>query len=103
MLGLLFSLAVLAQSKRVTGKVTSSDDGSSLPGVSVQVKGTTRGTQTNNDGNFAIDASANETLIFSFIGMQSSEVAVGGKSVVNVTLANDGVQLEQLVVVGRCV
>ncbi|AFK04192.1 TonB-dependent receptor plug [Emticicia oligotrophica DSM 17448] len=100
MLGLFLSLAVLAQSKRVTGKVSSSDDGSALPGVSVQVKGTTRGTQTNNDGNFAIDVTANETLIFSFIGMQTTEVPVGSKSVINVTLANDGVQLEQLVVVG---
>ncbi|MBC7570826.1 MAG: carboxypeptidase-like regulatory domain-containing protein, partial [Spirosoma sp.] len=50
LLSLLFCLPVLAQDVSVSGRVTSSEDGSTLPGVSVQVKGTTRGTTTNSDG-----------------------------------------------------
>lgn len=81
-LGLLFLVGLsesFAQSKKVTGKVTSADDGSGLPGVSVLVKGTTKGTQTDFNGAYSIEVASNQTLVFTFIGMQSEEVAVGSK------------------------
>jgi len=102
LLGLmLFSIlnVAFAQS-RVSGTVTSSDDGSAIPGVTVQVKGTNKGTQTDVNGKFSIEASSNEVLQFSFIGLMPKEVAVGNKSTINVTLENDERQLEQLVVIG---
>jgi TonB-dependent starch-binding outer membrane protein SusC len=102
-LGLLFFMGFsesLAQSRKITGKVTSVEDGSALPGVTVQVKSTTRGTQTDANGAFSIEAASNETLVFTFIGMTPSEISVGNKSIINVTLSNDDQQLEQLVVIG---
>ena len=62
-----------AQEKTITGTVTSASDGLSLPGVNVIVKGTTRGVQTDFDGNYSIKASAGETLVFSFIGFKNLE------------------------------
>jgi len=84
----------------VTGKVTSSDDGSTLPGVNVLEKGTTNGTVTDADGNFKITVSANATLVFTFVGFTSQEVAVGSQSSVNVTLVSDVTALSEVVVVG---
>jgi len=68
LLGIFASLAVLAQGKKITGKVTSSD-GTTLPGVTVKVKETSKGTQTDIDGNYMIDAVSDNTLVFSFVGM----------------------------------
>jgi TonB-linked SusC/RagA family outer membrane protein len=98
LLFLFVSLTTFAQTKKVTGKVTSADDGSSLPGVGVQVKGTTKGTQTNIDGDYSIDVPANATLTFSYIGMETQNIAVGNKSTINVSLANDSKQLSEVVV-----
>jgi TonB-linked SusC/RagA family outer membrane protein len=89
-----------AQSKRITGKVTSAEDGSALPGVTVQVKSTTRGTQTNTDGTYSIEASPTETLAFSFIGLQPFETVVGNRSTIDVTMANSDRFLNEIVVVG---
>jgi hypothetical protein len=62
---------VSAQTTQITGKVTSSEDGTALPGVSILIKGTTRGTVTNLNGDYAIDVSQDATtLVFSFIGMK---------------------------------
>ncbi|MCP9757640.1 SusC/RagA family TonB-linked outer membrane protein [Lacihabitans sp. CCS-44] len=102
-LGLLFLVglnASFAQTSKVTGKVTSADDGSGLPGVSVLVKGTTKGTQTDYNGAYSIEVASNQTLVFTFIGMQQQEVLVGAKSMIDVALQNDDNQLEQLVVIG---
>ncbi|HEV7348036.1 TonB-dependent receptor [Telluribacter sp.] len=91
----------LAQDIRVTGTVTSAEDGSALPGVSVQVKGTTRGTQTDASGAYSINVpSANSILVFSFVGMTPREETVGGRSVVNVQLAADTRALNEVVVTG---
>ncbi len=90
----------IAQSNRVTGKVTSADDGSSLPGVSVIVKGTSTGSQTDADGNFSISASAGSVLEFSFIGFVKKSVTVGNSSVINVALASDERVLQEVVVTG---
>ncbi|HEX6914097.1 MAG TPA: SusC/RagA family TonB-linked outer membrane protein [Chitinophagaceae bacterium] len=91
-----------AQDKVVTGKVTDSKDGSPLQSVSVLVKGTTRGgTQTAADGTFRISVPANATtLVFSSVGYQTQEVAIGSGAL-NVSLvATTGVDLNEVVVVG---
>lgn len=93
--------ASYAQSRTVTGTVTSVDDGSTLPGVSVMVKGTTKGTQTDADGKFRLDGvSGTETLIFSFVGFNSKEEAVGNRSIINVAIGASEGALDELVVVG---
>ncbi|GAB4028687.1 SusC/RagA family TonB-linked outer membrane protein [Spirosoma gilvum] len=100
MLTLLFCLPGFAQEITVSGQVTSSDDGSLLPGVTVQVKGTNRGTNTDAQGNYRLAASANSTLVFSFIGYTAQEVPVNNRSVVNVLLKGDTQQLSEVVVIG---
>ncbi|MBC3786673.1 SusC/RagA family TonB-linked outer membrane protein [Spirosoma utsteinense] len=97
---LLFCLPALAEDVAVSGRVTSSDDGSALPGVSVQVKGTTRGATTDANGNYRVSASANSRLVFSFIGFSSQEVAIGNRSTVNITLQADATNLGEVVVTG---
>ena len=84
----------------MNGRVTSSDDNSPLPGVSVQVKGTTRGATTDANGNYSVNAPANSRLVFSFIGFTSQEVAVGSRSTVNVILQSDATNLGEVVVTG---
>ncbi|GAB3520995.1 SusC/RagA family TonB-linked outer membrane protein [Emticicia fontis] len=86
-----------AQDVNVTGKVTA-DDGSALPGVSVVLKGTNKGTQTDADGNYKIAATKGSSLLFSFIGFETQTVAIGNMSVVNVTLKSDAAQLNEVVV-----
>ncbi len=101
LLGVIMSFAVMAQGKKITGKVTSSDDGSGLPGVSVQIKGTSKGSQTDIEGNYSIEAVAGSTLVFSFVGMNSQEVKLGSQSVVNITLEADTKQLSEVVVTAQ--
>src|SRR5690606_41843533 len=72
----------LAQ-QTVTGTVSSADDGATLPGVTIKIKNTDRGTTTNEDGIFNIEASPNDVLVFSFIGFSSLEVTVGTQASVN--------------------
>lgn len=86
-----------AQDVNVTGKVTA-DDGSALPGVSVVLQGTNKGTQTDADGNYKIAATKGSSLLFSFIGFETQTVAVGNMSVINVTLKSDAAQLNEVVV-----
>lgn len=97
-----FMLALIgqtfAQDRVVTGKVTAAEDGSPLPGVSVSVKGTSRGTSSGADGSFKISVGNGASLTFSFVGFDSKTVAVGNQSVVNVSLASNVSQLEEVVV-----
>jgi len=89
-----------AQQKTVTGKITD-NTGASLPGVTVMVKGTTIGVITDNDGNYSLTkVPQNGTLVFSFMGMKSQELAVGGKNVIDITLLSDVTDLEEVVAVG---
>ncbi|HEY0109310.1 MAG TPA: SusC/RagA family TonB-linked outer membrane protein, partial [Fibrella sp.] len=84
----------------MTGKVTEAG-GIGLPGVTVQIKGMTRGTNTDGDGSFRLtDVPAGATLIFSSIGYVSQEVAVGNRSSVNVSMAEDSKSLSEVVVTG---
>jgi TonB-linked SusC/RagA family outer membrane protein len=87
--------------KSISGKVTD-EGGASIPGASVVVKGTTIGTITDVDGKFELKVTdpANKTLAVSFIGMVGVEVPIGSKSVINVTLKNETIGVEEVVVVG---
>ena len=97
---LTFSQVFAQQGKTVKGKVIDSS-GSPLPGVSVSVKGTTSGTITGADGNYTLEIPvAAKTLVFSFVGMKSQEVAVGYQTQINVTLADEAIGLEEVVAVG---
>ena len=88
----------MAQQHAVSGKVTSADDGSSLPGVNVVVKGTQEGTITDMDGNYKIDVPESAVLKFSYIGYLDQEIEVGDKTVVNVSMNVDVKQLQEVVV-----
>ncbi len=94
-------LAGHAQERTISGKVKSAEDDTSLPGVNVIVKGTSNGTVTDADGNYklSVPAQAN-TLVFSFIGLQTMEVAIGDRTTVDVSMAMDVQQLSEVVVTG---
>ncbi len=95
------SQAVFAQERTVTGTVLSGEDKSPLPGVTVQIKGSSRGTSTDSEGKYTLaNVPDNATFVFSFIGLQNQEVAVGNRSVVDVQLTSDTKSLEEVVVVG---
>jgi TonB-linked SusC/RagA family outer membrane protein len=86
-----------AQSK-VTGTITAAEDGSGLPGVSVRIKNTTKGTQTNAMGKYSIEAKKGDVLQISFIGYTLQEVNVGNQSVLDVSLISDDRVLQEVVV-----
>ena len=83
----------------VTGTVTDAD-GQPLPGANVLVKGTTNGTQTDFDGNYTIEAGSDATLVFSYLGYSTQEIAVNGNSTINAQMSEDASQLEEVVVLG---
>jgi len=97
---LLFINTVSAQNITVKGVVTDGQDKTTIPSVSVVVKGTTTGTQTDANGNFALSAPADATLVFTYIGYTTQEIPVNNQTTINVTLASASQQLEQVVVVG---
>ena len=89
----------LAQERTVSGKVISAEDGSSIPGVNVVLKGTTNGTITDIDGNYKLTLTKQGgTLIFSFVGLLNQEINIGSRSVIDVQLASDVSELEEVVV-----
>lgn len=88
------------QQNVIKGKVTD-QSGSPLPGASIVVKGTTNGAVTNIDGLYTLtNVPANGTIVFSFIGMKSQEIQVGGKTVFNVSLVEESIGLEEVVAIG---
>lgn len=89
---------IYAQTKSISGTVTDTN-GESLPGVTVTVKGTSKGTITGIDGKYSISASASDVLLFSFIGMKSNEEAVGNRTVVNVQLEAETTDLQEVQVI----
>lgn len=97
----LVSAGAIQQRITVTGAVTSSDDGSALPGVNVVIKGTTQGTTTDADGKYSIEVpDGNATLVFSFIGYTTQEQTVSARSVIDIALVADLQELNEVVVVG---
>lgn len=95
----LFEEYSFAQTNRVTGKVTNQDN-TPLVGVNIQVSGANRGTASDNNGSFTINAPANSTLVFSYIGYINQTVAVNSRTAINVTMANDAKALNAVVVTG---
>ena len=87
------------QETRVSGRVTSEEDGAGLPGVSVVLKGTQQGTITDSEGNYSIAVPDNNAvLVFSFIGYTAQEIPVNGRSVVDLVLSQNMAQLDEVVV-----
>lgn len=83
----------------IKGKVSDAN-GDAMPGVSVVIKGTTRGTTTNSEGEYTLNVPGNSTLVFSFVGYVSQEIPINGRTTLNVSLAQDEKALEEVVVVG---
>ncbi len=92
--------ALMAQTTNITGTVTDAGDGFPIPGVSVFIKGTTVGTVTRPDGTYSL-AVPNDatTLVFSFVGMTTQEVAVEGRTSISVALKSDAIDVDEVIVV----
>jgi len=95
----LATLTAFAQ-KRVTGTVKDNETNTGLPGVSILVKGTTRGTVTDADGKYSIEANEGATLVFSSVGYVTQEIAVGSSSVIDIILVADVKTLGEIIVTG---
>jgi TonB-linked SusC/RagA family outer membrane protein len=95
-----FANYALAQNIIVTGKVTDAKTGESLIGVSVGIKGTTNGSQTDVNGAFSLSAPSNATLTFTYIGYAAQSVAVNGQTNLNIKLRSESNELQQVVVIG---
>ena len=98
--GSTLSADLLSDFRTITGTVTDADNGETLIGVNIIIKGTARGTVTDFDGNYSIEAEDSDVLIFSYTGYTDTEVVVGNQSVINLSLGTDVAQLDEVVVVG---
>ena len=96
----MITLTGYGQQQAVTGKITSSEDGQGIPGVSVAVKGTNKGTTTDVMGNYKIAVPERAKLTFSAIGYIAQEIEVGTKSAINISLLADVQSLGEVVVIG---
>jgi len=94
---LLVSGTLIAQNTRVTGKVTD-NAGLPIPGVTVLIEGTTTGVATDYDGTYSIEVPSNGVLLFSAIGMENQRVPVNNRSVINLTMAESSVMVEEVIV-----
>lgn len=94
---LLCQVPALAQSDRISGRVTGPDK-LALPGVSIQVSGTTQGTVTDAEGRYTLEAPGNATLIFSYIGFANQTVNVNNRSVIDVMMTTQAKALDEVVV-----
>lgn len=101
LLCLAFSWVTLMGQTRITGKVTSADDGAPLPGVTVLIVGTTIGTVTDLDGNFSINVPAgNDQLMFSFVGLRTQLVDIGTSTIIDVMMEVDALSMDEVLVIG---
>lgn len=99
-LALTTTVLALGQTVQVSGVVTNLDDGLSLPGVTVMVKGTTVGTVTGPDGNYSLNVpEGSTTLVFSFIGFKTREVAIEGRKTIDVVMETDLLLVDEVLVV----
>jgi TonB-linked SusC/RagA family outer membrane protein len=93
--------SLMAQTKTITGTVTSSEDGNSVPGVSIVVKGTTIGTITDENGKYSLSVPSDAVnLLYSFIGMVTQDVVIDGRSVINIAMESETLDLDEVVVTG---
>ncbi|SMD03484.1 SusC/RagA family TonB-linked outer membrane protein [Pedobacter nyackensis] len=100
-LSLLFCASSYAQVKKITGKVTDGTDGGPMPGVNVSIKGKPSNVATNVDGIYTIQADpATDALVFSYIGFKRQTITLAGKTTLNVSLASDNSDLDEVIVVG---
>ncbi len=97
-IALLIAVSLNAQ-QTIKGKVID-DTGNALPGVSVQVKNTLRGTFSDIEGAFQITASANDTLVFSMVGMVGQKIPVGSSAEINIKMVTENTQLQEVIVIG---
>jgi len=94
------STSIQQQQMEVTGTVTDAESGDPLPGVNIVIQGTTQGTTTDMDGNYTIEAPADATLIFSFVGYQQQAIQVESRNEINVALQQAVTELEEVVAIG---
>ncbi len=87
-----------AQDRQISGMVTSSEDGSPLPGVNIAVRGTNRGTTTGADGSYKISVGGQSTLVFSFVGFTQQTISVVDRTTINISLTTEVGSLEEVVV-----
>lgn len=102
---LLFSIMLLSAvfiyaQRTISGKITDGDTGEGLPGVTIQIKGTTTGASTDINGDFSLSASADDVLVVSYVGYASQEITVGSRTTIDLTISADTELLEEVVVVG---
>lgn len=97
-----FIASTHAQEQEITvsGKVTDAGTGEPMPGVSVLIKGTTRGTQTDNNGNYSIQAPGNAVIVFSYITHGVQEQQIDNRAIINVVLKDESTDLDEVVVIG---
>nr|WP_315254983.1 TonB-dependent receptor [uncultured Flavobacterium sp.] len=102
LLVMLFSTYTVSaqQANTVTGKITSSSDGTPLPGVNILVKGNTTATSTGFDGEYSINAKPTDVLVFSYVGYETKEVTISNRTQINFALKDDNNKLNEVVVVG---
>ena len=86
------------ETTKVTGVVTSASDGLGLPGLSIIIKGTNTGTVTNQEGRYTIDVPSDGILVFSFVGFETQEVAVGGRTSIDIVMQESMAALDEVVV-----
>jgi TonB-linked SusC/RagA family outer membrane protein len=93
--------SAMAQTRVITGKVTSADEAGGFPGVSVLVQGTNKGVSTDMEGNYSLEVGPGEnTLVFSFVGYATQTVDITNRDVVDIVLKSDATDLEEVVVIG---
>ncbi|MDI1304026.1 MAG: carboxypeptidase-like regulatory domain-containing protein, partial [bacterium] len=105
-MSLLFSVFMLQsgfaqqRSLTVSGKITSSNDGMGIPGASVVVEGTNKGTTTDFDGKYQINTESDAVLKISFMGFKTQRISVKNQTVVNVAMQVESADLKEVVVIG---
>lgn len=97
---MILGISAYGQNVRISGTVVSDTDGSPLIGVTVQIKGTTKGTSTDIHGVYSLDVNKGQTLVFSYIGFKNQEVKIDTKNTLNISLQEDFEVLDEVVVVG---
>ncbi len=97
---LFFSLSLMAQEVTISGTVTTADDGQPLPGATVVEKGTSNGTITNLEGSYTLTVAPDATILISFVGLESMEIPVEGRTVIDAALVTASTDLDEIVVIG---